>query len=341
MTISFLITAYKEPKTLSKQLQTILYQLSRMNAPWEILVCAPDPKTQRVVLEYQKINPCVKLIRDRGIGKPAALNLAFKEALGDIWILTDGDVLVDKKAIWEILKPLKNPKIGGVTGRPVSINSRHNMFGYWSHFLTQMAHQTRLKRIERGEQIDCSGYLYAIRGNLVKKIPENTLADDALISALVAKQGYKITYTPKAKVYVQYPDNFRDWIKQKKRSTGGLLQIPLLLKKLRTSTVGATLCGRPGQGQAHRPAPYTTCLPRRDFFLRGCCTGPAPTKMRGFSKEASGIFQAFKFAKTLKEFWWTYLLIFARIILWLLIFWEIKIIKKPFTKMWQRVESTK
>jgi len=63
--------------------------------------------------------------------------------------------------------------------------------------------------------------------------------------------------------------------------------------------------------------------------------------MRGFFQEIKGIFQIFKYVQNPQEFWWTVLLIFARIYLWWLIFWTLKIKKTPFEKIWQRVESTK
>lgn len=267
-----------------------------------------EPRTVRL----RRTGAWVKLLRDKGIGKPAALNLAFPEAKGDILILTDGDVEIGEEAILEILEPFKNPKIGAASGQPISINPKSNIFGFWAYILTEMAHKIRLRRTKEGKYIDCSGYLYAMRGNLVENIPENTLSDDALISSLIYYQDYQITYTTEAKVYVKYPDNFKDWIKQKKRSTGGYTQLPGLL-------VGAGLV----------PA-----LPK-------ATTRVAPTEMRSFRQETRGVFQIFKYAQNPQEFWWTILLIFARIYLWWLIFWELKIKKTPFVKMWQRVESTK
>jgi len=320
--ISIIITAYKEPKTLCRQLKTILYQLSRISPPAEILVISPDLATQKVALKYHKINQNVKLIKDKERGKPAALNLALKQVKGDILILTDGDVEIDQKAILAILKPFKNPKIGATGGRPISTNRGDNMLGFWSHLLLEMAHKTRLKKWKQKKYLDCSGYLYALRQGIVKKIPENTLSDDALISRLVWKRGYKISYAPEAKVYVKYPDNFSDWIKQKKRSTGGYVQIPGLLKKTWKNNVGANPCVRPTRMKPK-------IVPRQ------------PPKMRGLRQEIQGVFQTLKFAKNLKELWWTIILIFARIYLWFLIFWEIKIKKRPFDQVWQRVGSTK
>jgi len=330
--LSVIITAYKEPLSLQKQLQNITSQLSQASIAWEILVCAPDPETQNIVLNYSKNSPQVKLLKDRGVGKPAALNLAFQEAKGDISILTDGDVEIDQKAILEIIQPFKNPKIGAVSGQPISINPRSNIFGFWAYILTEMAHKIRLQGLKRGEYIDCSGYLYAIRNNLIKNIPENTLTDDALISRLIYNQNYQITYTPEAKVYVKYPSNFRDWIKQKKRSTGGYIQIPGLIvgadPRVRPISDRRVQSYKRPSSQAHRSSGQTH--------------GSAPTTtMRGFFQEIKGIFQIFKYVQNPQEFWWTVLLIFARIYLWWLIFWTLKIKKTPFEKIWQRVESTK
>ena len=40
-----------------------------------------------------------------------------------------------------------------------------------------------------------------------------------------SKYSIAFEYSPKSKVYIRYPNNFEDWIKQKKRSAGGYNQI--------------------------------------------------------------------------------------------------------------------
>ena len=105
------------------------------------------------------------------------------------------------------------------------MNDADTMFGFWSHLLTDAgAHSVRLERSDKGKFIACTGYLYAIR-NVVNKIPEDALADDAVISHIIWDKGYKIKYAPNALVYVRYPTNFKDWMLQKKRSAGGYRQI--------------------------------------------------------------------------------------------------------------------
>ncbi len=62
---------------------------------------------------------------------------------------------------------------------------------------------------------------------------------------------------------------------------------------------------------------------------------------RSLTKESAGIFQVLRYPKTLREFFWTIELVFARVYLWLLIFWDINIKKQEFKKVWVRIESTK
>ncbi len=289
--ISVIITAYKEPRTIGKAIEQVLNNNIKQN--YEILVSAPDEETLEVAGKYARKNKKIRLIQDKGKGKPAALNNLLKKARGDILVLTDGDVYMSDKAIQPLLEKLKDPKVGAASGHPIPLNSRKTKLGYWSHLLTEMVHLWRKK----AKFISCSGYLYAIRKKLLQKMPEDTLSDDAYNSHIVKNKGYKIEYSEKSYVYIKYPDNFSDWIKQKKRSAGGYNQIRYIFKEKNID--------------------------------------------RSFTKESAGIFQVLRYPKTFREFLWTIELVFARIYLWLLIFWDINIKKKEFSKIWVRIESTK
>ena len=223
--ISIAITAYKEPVTVKKAITSILNQNLKN---FELIVCAPDKETLEAAKQtYKK----VKLIKDPGKGKPTALNLIFKKAKGNLIILTDGDVYVGDNSLNFLLEKFSNPKIGAVSGRPVPINKRNNFWGYISYLLTDMADRLRKKLAKEGKFFVCSGYLYAIRKGPVKEIPPNILSDDAYASKIIWDKGYKIAYAPEAKVFVKYPTNLKDWLKQKVRSTGGYEQLKKIFGK--------------------------------------------------------------------------------------------------------------
>ncbi len=236
--IFIIITAFKEEKTIGQAIESLLKQTN--NREFKIIVTAPDDETEKVAKVYEKEYNRVRYIKDAGEGKPAAMNKIFNwvknnfplDRKKDLLILTDGDVYVGENAINEIIEKFKDPDVGIVSGRPISLNSRENKWGYYSHLLTDIgAHETRLKRVKEGKMIVCSGYLYAFRVGLINKIPEEALSEDALISHLIFEKGYKTEYAEKALVYVKYPDNFKDWIKQKRRSAGGYNQLKYFIKK--------------------------------------------------------------------------------------------------------------
>jgi cellulose synthase/poly-beta-1,6-N-acetylglucosamine synthase-like glycosyltransferase len=226
--ISIIITAYKEKNTIAKAIKALAKQ--KITGKSEIMVVAADDETLAEAWKLKKEFKNIVLFKDEGKGKPAALNLAVSKANGDILVLTDGDVHVGDYSITPLLEVLeKNPRIGAVSGSPVSINPKSNKLGYWAYMLTSVANDLRKDSLRNRKRIFCSGYLFAIRKELFPKLPEELLSEDGYISAKVYECGYGIGYSERSKVYVRYPDNFSDWIKQKKRSAGGYNQIRKLI----------------------------------------------------------------------------------------------------------------
>jgi len=294
MKVSVIITAFREPETVKRAIAAFLEQaLENM----EILVVCPDPQTTAVVDTCAAKHPRVRHVADPQRGKPAALNYGLKAAEGDIIVLSDGDVVIENEALSHLLAPFADTGVGAVTGRPVSTNDRETMFGYWSHFLTDSAHRLRLERDRAETFLLCSGYLFAIRRDSIDRVPEDALAEDAVISHRIAQQGFRVRYAPGARVRVNYPTTYSDWLRQKVRSAGGYAQ---------------------------------------DYVRE------SPVRMRSASLEAlQGLRLLVGYPKNLREFLWTILLFLARLHLWFLVFVNVRLLNRPLSKLWQRVETTK
>lgn len=217
MSVSLIVTSAHEPQTIGNALEAIIKQDSQEII--EILVVSPDQETATVVQNNTNKFPKIHLIKDKGEGKPQALNLAFQKAKGEIFILTDGDVQITQGSLKELLKPFFDPSIGGVGGHPLPINSKDNLLGFWAHFLTEAAHKIRLDRLKKDQFLELSGYLLAIKKSCMTLIPPGTLADDSFLSHLIARSNFKTAYAPEAKVLVKFPTTLSDWFKQKRRSS--------------------------------------------------------------------------------------------------------------------------
>ena len=311
--ISIIITSWKEPKTIGKCIKCIVdRKYSGLNEDFEVIQVSPDKETLEAGLHTAKKlhlnNKEFIQIQDPRKGKPSALKLAFKKARGDIWILTDGDTYFEKNAVKYLIEPFKNSKVGGVSGRPVAMNKKNSMFGYWGHLLSDAAHHRRIITMNKREGnyylsdqefFPMSGYIMAVR-NFNFDIPPNVLSDDAYLSYSIRNIGKEIAYAPLAKCYVKYPTNLKDYYKQKVRSLGGFIQ----LKEF-------------GVFQKDKQS--------RSFLIE--------------LKYASFVL---KYATNLKEFIWSLTLFPVRLITWIKIFWERVILKKDMPKTgWERIQSTK
>ena len=216
--IHIIITSYNEPKATVRAVRSFLNQ--KIQDDFEIIVVDPFPEVEKFLKKNIK-NKKVKFFLDPGEGKSYALNILFQEYgsenKNDIFILTDGDVYISNNTVSEILNKFKDPKIGCVTGRPVSIDSKETKYGYWSHLLFAGIDKTRRKLSNMERFLECSGYLFAIRKGVIFDFPMET-SEDSIIPYLFWKKGYKIVYADKAEVYVKNPGNWKDWKNQKIRN---------------------------------------------------------------------------------------------------------------------------
>jgi cellulose synthase/poly-beta-1,6-N-acetylglucosamine synthase-like glycosyltransferase len=311
--ISVIITSFKEPKTIGKCIKCIGdRKYSGIPDSFEILQVSPDKDTleagRKAAEELSLSKDEYRQIVDPKKGKPFALKMALNQARGDILILTDGDTFFEKDAVKELLEPFKDRKVGGVSGRPVSRDSRTNQMGYYGHLLSDSAHHRRSTVMEKVPNtryfvsnerfFPMSGYIMAIRKTEFD-IPRDVLSDDAYISYVLRNKGYEIGYAPEAKCFVKYPTSLGDYFKQKVRSIGGFIQL---------ESFG---------------------IFRRD------------KQSRSFIIELKYLLFVFKYATTLREFFWSILFVPIRFWTWIRIFWERRVLNKDFTKTWVRVESTK
>ena len=194
-----------------------------------------------------------------------------------ILVTTDKSVL-DNNSINEILKSFKDPSIGCVTGRPMPLASRKNMFGYWSHLLLDAgAHKIRKELSSKEQFLECTNFLFAFKNGFVKEISTD-ISEDHLIPYLFWKNNYKIKYLENARVYITSPLTLDNWLKQKTENTKKQENLIKYLNK----------------------------------------KGIKIPVVKSFKNEIlRGAIAALTYPKTLKEFYWTILLFFARLSMWI------------------------
>jgi cellulose synthase/poly-beta-1,6-N-acetylglucosamine synthase-like glycosyltransferase len=220
--IHIIITAYGEPKSTEQCINSIIKQ--NIKIPYKIIVSDPFTETKWMLEEKFPNNKNIEYFEDEDKGKSYALNQLLKKFYSknkeDILIFTDGDVFLEDNSINSIIDSFKDLKIGGVCSSLISINPRNNMYGYWSHLAFDEMNKTRSKLSKENKFFELSGYLFAIRNNVIESFPTEA-SEDNVIPTLFWKKDYKMKYVENSKVYVLNPKNFKDWLTQKKRNIKG------------------------------------------------------------------------------------------------------------------------
>ncbi|QQR93779.1 glycosyltransferase [bacterium] len=241
--LSIIITAWREEKTIGNLISCILNPtfLNYFQDNFELILACPDDETYNAAMyEIKMLSSRVDStkwrtgglennfihIKDEKKGKPAALNQCFKIAKGEFLFLTDGDLTyLSENAIVDLHNKLKsNDKLGAVTGHPISADEKNTLFGYWGNLLADTANEVRVRKSESNKFFPVSGYNFMMR-NFKLELPSEVLSDDAWMSYKIKELGFEIGYEEKALCKIKYPQNMKDWYKQKVRSLGGYVQL--------------------------------------------------------------------------------------------------------------------
>lgn len=218
-------TTLNEEKVIAKAINSVLIQLSDED---EIIVVA-SASTEGTLNEIKKIrDKRIKLItEEKRNGKSSAINLGIKNAKSDIIVQTDGDVEVFSDAISYLLTHFKDPNVGAVSGNPIPIIPKNNIFHDWTIMSYRKIGELREQEVKNKTfNVHLSGYLLAFRKEALKKVPYAKGAVDVWMGKVIKDKGFRLTYEPNAIVYVKAPLNIKDFLVQKARVRAGYAYLP-------------------------------------------------------------------------------------------------------------------
>jgi cellulose synthase/poly-beta-1,6-N-acetylglucosamine synthase-like glycosyltransferase len=211
-TVSIVISAYNEEANIYEKIQNAL-DLDYPKDKIEIIV-ASDASTDRTdeIAKSFEAEGVVLLRQTARKGKTAAQNAAVTRAKGDIIMFSDANNFIDKNAIRKIVQNFADPEVGCVQGVMQWVSDEDSLTGsggelFWDY-------ETRLKRSESqlGSLIGVSGFLYAVRKDKYRPLPEDSLSD-FLIALEIYRRGYRTVLEPEAvareKIYERTGAEFR------------------------------------------------------------------------------------------------------------------------------------
>ena len=212
--VSIIIPTSNGEATIGKCLEALIHQTAAQDS-YEIIVVddGSEDSTCDQVEEYEK----VRLFKQENCGPASARNLGLNQARGEIVLFTDDDCEPVEDWIDRMLVPFQREEIVGVKGayltRQQALVPR----------FVQLEFEDKYDRMAQDEYIDfidtyCAGYRKSI---LIENNGFDTTfpvasTEDQELSFRLARQGHKMLFEPRAKVYhLKHPRDLGEYWRKK------------------------------------------------------------------------------------------------------------------------------
>ena len=222
--VSIVVCAYNEAARITRRIENLL-ALDYPADHLEILV-GSDGSTDDPVALAERHAPSVRVyaFRQRR-GKPAVINSLVKEARGSIVVFADARQRFAPDALRALIANFADPAVGAVGGELILVDrshgpTRHNTGFYWRYekFI-------RVMEGRAGSTVGATGAIYAIRRKLFSTIPEDTVLDDVMIPARIARQGFRVVFESRALAFDLVSTTVNEEFTRKARTIAGTFQL--------------------------------------------------------------------------------------------------------------------
>jgi cellulose synthase/poly-beta-1,6-N-acetylglucosamine synthase-like glycosyltransferase/peptidoglycan/xylan/chitin deacetylase (PgdA/CDA1 family) len=224
--VSVLVPAYNEEVGIESAVRSLIG--SDYPAPLEVLVI-DDGSTDRTAEIVRGLGlPTVRLVQQANGGKAAALRTGTREAAHDVLVMLDGDTVFEPATIRALVQPLRDPRVGAVSGN-VKVGNRRGLLGRWQH-LEYVAGFNLDRRLL--DLLHCittvPGAAGAFRRDAVEAaggMSTDTLAEDTDVTMGILRAGYRVVHEERARAWTEAPSTWNDLWKQRYRWAYGTLQV--------------------------------------------------------------------------------------------------------------------
>ncbi|MBU0679590.1 MAG: glycosyltransferase family 2 protein [Verrucomicrobia bacterium] len=229
MTVSAVISAYNEEGRIGDKLRNLL-NTDANELLCEIIVASDGSTDRTAELVDSMANPKVKVIAfETRRGKPAVLNDIIPTCRGEIVLLMDARQQLEEGSIEALMENFVDDEVGVVSGELMFTREEgdslaaEGMGSYWTYekFI-------RKAEAEFASVPGATGALYAIRKDLFKPIPAETLLDDVAIPMQAVVKGSRCIFDERAVVYDRPSTSSRQESIRKRRTAAGNWQLTRL-----------------------------------------------------------------------------------------------------------------
>ncbi len=227
------IPTFNEEKNILKFFESLQKQNIQLNNIEKILfIDDSDDNTPNLINKLKVENPELNielLHNSRRMGASNAWNTIFKKSNGEIIILLDADIELEKNCIYNLSNKI-NENTGLCASNTLPIIKNNNIFSKASAFIAFWLRSVRLHGIS---QYTTMGRALALYSEDVKdlEIPTDIIAIDLYLQCKILEKQKNVVYNDEAIIYFKTPLTMSDFLSQVTRAIIGHRQIKKYTKK--------------------------------------------------------------------------------------------------------------
>jgi glycosyltransferase involved in cell wall biosynthesis len=227
------IPTYNEERNIFSFFESLKKQNFESNTIDKILfIDDSDDNTPGLINKLKIENPSLKIElihNNKRMGASNAWNTIFKESSGEVIVLLDADIELEKNCIFNLTNKInENTGLCASNTQPIIQNS--NKFSKASAFIAFWLRSVRQHGVS---QYTTMGRALALYSQDVKhlEIPTNIIAIDLYIQCKILEKQKNVVYNDEAVIYFKTPSTMHDFFSQVTRAIIGHNQIKKITKK--------------------------------------------------------------------------------------------------------------
>ncbi len=223
--VSVIVPAYNEAVGIEAAVRSLV--ASTYKGELEVVVVDDGSTDGTAELARALDLPGVTVVSQANGGKAAALAAGTRLARHDLLVMLDGDTVFEAETIRWIVQPLRDPRVGAVSGN-TKVGNRKGLLGRWQHLEYVMGFN-----LDR-RMLDLFGCIPTVPGasgafrrqalDAAGGMSLDTLAEDTDITMAITRAGYRVVYEERARAWTEAPLTWRDLWRQRYRWSYGTLQ---------------------------------------------------------------------------------------------------------------------
>lgn len=243
--VSVIIPAYNEAAGIAATVESMAE--SAYPGRLEIIVVDDGSTDDTAAIAGSLRYPYVYVITQPNSGKPGALNTGIAAAQSEVLVMVDGDTVFEPDTIERLVAPMRDRRVGAVSGN-TKVGNRRGFLGGWQHleYVTGFNLDRRMYDM-LGIMPTVPGAIGAFRKRAllgVGGVSHDTLAEDTDLTMALCRTRWRIVYSPNAVAWTEAPGGLRQLWKQRYRWSYGTMQA---MWKHRRSVIEPGQSGRFGR----------------------------------------------------------------------------------------------